>query len=257
MASGELHPEREEQIMIGLLRERGGIDPGMVGPVLDLAAIGLVNGTWRNTCVETWHMQGRMRDGDMLRVNAHATWRARQLVRRWARDIGLDAAGPTSALDGVTEDAVWWLARRLHLWLVSPRRELPTGMTLVQLAGDDLPEYEADAYDSLRAFGEQAEDYGVRFGFVRTAVHGALACSHWWGHPHWAVQVDRFMRALDDPADEHWGVGGEHRIRLSAEPLEVGDRARLRRLLLSRPWDLSTDTAQWLVRAGIRYVTVS
>src|SRR5215472_7439314 len=46
----------------------------MLGPVLDLAAIGLVNGAWRNTCVGTWHVQGRMRDGDMLRVNSHTTW---------------------------------------------------------------------------------------------------------------------------------------------------------------------------------------
>jgi hypothetical protein len=137
MTSGEVPPEREEQIMVELLRERGGIEPGMLGPVLDLAVIGLVNGTWRNTCVETWHVQGRMRDGDMLRVNAHTTWRARQLVRRWARDIGLEAAGPTSALDGATVDAVWWLTRRLHQWLVNPSRELPTGVTLGQLAGDE------------------------------------------------------------------------------------------------------------------------
>jgi hypothetical protein len=38
------------------------------------------------------------------------------------------------------------------------------------------------------------------------------------GHPHWPIRVDRFMKALDN---------------------------------------LSTDAAQWLVRAGIRYVTVS
>jgi len=60
MTSGDLPPEREEQLITELLRERGGIDPGAVGPVLDLAAIGLVNGTWRNTCVENWHAEGRL-----------------------------------------------------------------------------------------------------------------------------------------------------------------------------------------------------
>ena len=50
MIDGDLSPEREEQIMNALLRERG-IDQSKVGPVLDLAAIGLVNGAWRNTCV--------------------------------------------------------------------------------------------------------------------------------------------------------------------------------------------------------------
>jgi len=229
----------------------------MLGPVLDLAAIGLVNGAWRNTCVEGWHVEGRMRDGDMLRVNSHTTWRVRQLVRRWMREIGLEAADPTSALEGTAADDVWWLVRRLYQWLVNPSRELPTGVTLAQLAGDGLPEYQADADDSLRTFGVQAEDHGVRFGFARTAAHGALACSHWWGHPHWPIGVERFMKALDNPADDHWGPRGEHRTALSAAPPDVGDRAYLRRLLLSRPWDLSTDAAQWLVRAGIRYVTVS
>jgi hypothetical protein len=65
------------------------------------------------------------------------------------------------------------------------------------------------------------------------------------------------MKALDNPADDHWGVGGEHRTALSAEPPGIADRTRLRRLLLSRPWDLSTEVAQWLIRAGIRYAIVS
>jgi hypothetical protein len=73
MSSGDLPPEREEQLISELLRDRGGIDPDMLGPVLELAAIGLVDGAWRNTCVESWHVEGRMRDGDMLRVNSHST----------------------------------------------------------------------------------------------------------------------------------------------------------------------------------------
>jgi hypothetical protein len=61
------------------------------------------------------------------------------------------------------------------------------------------------------------------------------------------------MEALDNPADDRWGPGGEHTARLPADPADIADRARLRRPLLLRPWELSTDTAQWLVRAGIRY----
>ena len=81
--------------------------------MLDLAAIGLVNGAWRNTCAENWHAEGRMRDGDMLRINSHTTWRVRQLARRWMREIGLKATDPTSALDGTAVNDVWRLARRL------------------------------------------------------------------------------------------------------------------------------------------------
>ena len=253
MPAADMTPEREEQLTADLLRERAGIDPGNAGQLADLAAIGLVNGAWRNTCVENWHAEGRLRDGDMLRVNSHTTWRVRQLMRRWMRETGLDAAAPSSVLDDLMADDVWWLARRLYLWLASPSRRLPTGVTLAQLAGADLAEYENDADECLSAFAAQAEDRGARFGFLRTAAHGGLACSHWWGHPHWPARVEQFMEALGNPADDHWGPGGEYRARLPAEPAEVADRTRLRRLLLSRPWELSTDTAQWLVRAGIRY----
>jgi len=59
MTAGDLSPEREERLIGEMLRERGGIDPGRLGPVIDLAALGLVNGAWRNTCVEDW-------DGDFI-----------------------------------------------------------------------------------------------------------------------------------------------------------------------------------------------
>jgi hypothetical protein len=257
MAASDLTPEREEQLTVDLLRERAGIDPGKVGPVVDLAAIGLVNGAWRNTCVENWHAEGRIHDGDMLRVNSHTTWRVRQLMRRWMRETGLDAEAPASELDGITAENVWWLARRLYEWLASPARKLPAGATLAQLAGDGLAGYKDDAGACLSTFAVQAEERGARFGFARTAVHGGLACPHWWGHPRWPAQVDQFMKALANPADDHWGPGGKYRAELPAEPADVADRARLRRLLLSRPWELSTDAAEWLVDAGIRCIRAS
>lgn len=254
MAAGDMTQEREEHVIADLLRERVGIDPGMLGSLVDLAAMGLVNGAWRNTCVENWHAEGRMHDGDMLRVNSHTTSRVRQIMRRWMKEVGLDAAAPASALDGVAADDVWWLAGRLYQWLVIPSRKLPIDMTLAQLAGDGLPEYRDDADKCLGAFGAQAEERGTRFGFARTAAHGGLACGHWWGHPRWPTQVQRFIDALDNPADDHWGPDGKYRAELPAEPADLADHTRLRRLLLSQPWELSTDAAQWLVHAGIRYV---
>lgn len=133
MTSEDLSPEREELLITQMLRERCGIDPGTLGPVLDLAGIGLVNGAWRNTWVENWHAQSRMRDGDMLGVNSHTTWHVRQLVRRWMRETGLKATDPTSAFEGMAADDVWWLVRRSYQWLVNSGRELPTGVTLAQL----------------------------------------------------------------------------------------------------------------------------
>jgi hypothetical protein len=110
---------------------------------------------------------------------------------------------------------------------------------------------------SPRRAGTDAEERGTRFSFARVAAHGGLACPHWWGHPHWPDRVGQFIAALDNPADDHWGPGGKHRARLPAEPANVADRARLRQLLLSRPWEMSTGAAQWLADADIRYVRIS
>ena len=168
-------------------------------------------------------------------------------------ETGLAAGSPLSSLDDIEAEDVWQLAVRLYLWLANPRRKLPTGVTLAQLQAGGLPEYEEDADEALSLFAEQAEDRGTRFGMARAAAHGALACSRWWGHPRWPSLVDRFMSAIDNPADAHWGTGGKFRTGLPAEPPDAADRKRLRLLLLSRPWELNTDTAQWLIRAGIGY----
>lgn len=71
MAS-ELTREQVIRIASKLISDRGG-DPGSMASVLDLAALGLTNGAWRNTCVEDWHAEGRLSDGDMLRINARTS----------------------------------------------------------------------------------------------------------------------------------------------------------------------------------------
>lgn len=70
MTADELSPDRKGRLIAEMLRERGVIDPGRLGPVIDLAALGLVSSAWRNTCVEDWHAEGRLHDGDMMRSTA-------------------------------------------------------------------------------------------------------------------------------------------------------------------------------------------
>jgi hypothetical protein len=217
-------------------------------------ALGLVNGVWRNTSIENWHAEGRMHDGDMLRINSHTSWRVRQRLRKWVAENGLTAGGPVSALDGIMTEDVEWLAALLFRWFVNPRRKLPTGVVLGELAGDDLSDYEDDAAAALGGFVQQAEDRGTRFALMRAAAHGAGACRHWWGHPQWPDLVGRFLSVLDDPGNEHWGPGGEWRNRLLPEPVGVADRKSFRRILLGRPWELSPESAQWVTNAGIGYL---
>jgi hypothetical protein len=51
-----------------VLREQIGVDPSNLSVVLNLAAVGITNGTWRNSPLEDWHGEGRIHDGGMLRT---------------------------------------------------------------------------------------------------------------------------------------------------------------------------------------------
>jgi hypothetical protein len=247
-------PEQVAEYTDQALRDTVGIDPGQSRPIVDLAALGLVNGVWRNSPVEDWHAgDGPLSDADMLRINSHTTWRVRRRLRGWLAATGLPADGPASDLDKISNDDVLGLARGLFHWFVNPRRKLPTGVTLAQVAGD-LGEYEQHALDQLTNFLLQAEDHGVRFGLARAAVHGGLACTHWWGHPRWPVTVGRFMQVIDDPADEFWTRIEGYRERLPPEPALMADRASFHRTMLSRPWELDTESADWAILAGIGFL---
>jgi hypothetical protein len=250
----ELSPERENELVQQMLRDQVGIDPARLDPVLNLVALGLVNSAWRNTSVENWHAEGRLHDGDMLRINSHSSWRIRQILLRWRAEMGLASGARTESLDAIEFDDFRWLGGRVYRWIVNPRRRLPTRDLLADVAQDGLADLEHDADRALTAFVYQAEDRGVAFSFRRAAAHGGLACRHWWGHPAWPSLVDRFIAALDNCEDPHWGDYGEFRERLRSEPPAVRDRRLLRRMLLRSPWDLDFTSAQWIVSAGIGYL---
>ncbi|WTW93477.1 hypothetical protein OG216_08865 [Streptomycetaceae bacterium NBC_01309] len=221
--------------------------------VLDLAALGLTNGAWRNTCVENWHAEGRLSDGDMLRINTRTTHGIRQRLRGWLNECGFAATDDADVMDEAHPEDIDRLVTRIFAWLTKPTRQLPTGATLDALAGADRETYEAGADEALSGVAELADEEGAAFALRRAAAHGAGTCARWWGHPAWPGRIERPMVALDDPADEHWGSRGEFHLRLTPEPDAVRDRSALRRLLLGKPWELDSDSAQWLVSAGIGY----
>jgi hypothetical protein len=88
------------------LREEVGVDPNDAAVVLDLASIGITNGTWRNSPLEDWHAQGRIDDGGMLRANVATT----KLVREAGEILGAvfddeeDALTSTEDLAGLDSD---------------------------------------------------------------------------------------------------------------------------------------------------------
>ncbi|MFE6750303.1 hypothetical protein ACFVGM_30930 [Kitasatospora purpeofusca] len=232
------------------------VDPADLAALLDVLAIGITNSAWRNGCVENWHAEGRLSDGDMMRVNSHTTHGVRQRVRGWTREFSVSTSTGEGLAGLAVEDADA-LGYRLFRWLTNPERKLATGATLGELAKTeaDLDEYVEHADQSLRGFIAQMEDKGVRFGLLRTACHGALACQQWWGHPTWPARVDRFMAMLDNPEDDQWGPNATYRERLLPEPSGLRDRSALRATLLKAPWELDSTTADWITDAGIGYLT--
>lgn len=123
----------------------------------------------------------------MLRINSHTTHRVRDMIRRWRTDCGIDAHSPTTELDELDIEAVDWLVGRLCRWLIDPVRKLPTGVTLADLAGDQLDEFTDHVTASLGGVANLAEDHSTHYAFWRAAAHGGLACRHWWGTPTWST----------------------------------------------------------------------
>jgi hypothetical protein len=245
-----LTPELEEQVAVESLRDRAGIDPDTLGPVTDLVALGLANSWWRNSCVEDWHAAGRLDNGDMLRINSYTTQRIRQRLHGWLREMRLNPLETVGVLDDFGPEDFDPLLERIYRWCVAPGRRLPTGPTLVELAGSDLPAYADHADRAVGGFAEMIEDRGARFAFLRAAAHGALACRRWWGHPKWPTLVDEFTDTLDD-------MRPEQRCVLPPEPAGVADRSRLREALLEHPWQLDEESARWLTATGLGHTPTS
>ncbi|MCP2342036.1 hypothetical protein [Actinomadura rupiterrae] len=243
--------EQELKVVNELLRERGGVDPETLGPVVGLLALGITNGVWRNTCVENWHADGLLHDGDMMRVNSHTTWRVKQRLAGWLVETGLSEDSRTVDLQTLPFEDVERLMQRLYRWFINPGRTLPTGQTLGELAGRRLAEYEDEADLALGSILAGVERHGSVFALKRAAAHGAGL--RWWSHPTWPDRVGAFMTALDDPGHGHWGKDGEFRTHLSPEPDMVTDRDRLHELLLTKPWQLEREAADWVIAAGLGY----
>jgi hypothetical protein len=108
---------------------------------------------------------------------------------------------------------------------------------------------------ALGGIAASAERHGLDFALQRAAVHGGLACAHWWGTPWWPDIVAEFLVRLDDPRHPHWGEARKWYLDLPTQPAEVADRRRLRALLVDAPEASSEEGAEFCVAAGLRFVT--
>ncbi len=58
-----------------------------------------------------WHAEGRLHDGDMLRINSHASWRVRQILSRWRAQMGLAPGAVAESLDEIDSEREFHLGR--------------------------------------------------------------------------------------------------------------------------------------------------
>jgi hypothetical protein len=189
----------------------------------------------------------------MMRLNSYTTWRIRGITDRWLREVGLP-----DGRDGVVSDENFEvLVMRWYRWFVNPSRILPGGATLRDTAGADLLELQSHVDSTLSALLESAARHGTDTALLFLAVQGAFQASQWWGHPRWPQLVERFLAALDDSTDAHWGPVADWRDKLLPEPPEVLDRFHLKKTLRRKPWKLRTETAEWLIDAGIGFTRLS
>jgi hypothetical protein len=241
-----------------LLRQEVGVDPNDAAVILNLAAIGITNGAWRNSQVEDWHGDGRIYDGGMLRTNVATTKLVREALDDHLGDVFDDEGDVLFATEDFA-DLDSDLSNELFLdifeRLSDPERLLPDRRTLRQLAGEDLDRLVDHMDRTLGGIAASAERHGLDFALQRAAVHGGLACTRWWGTPWWPDIVAEFLARLDNPQHRHWGEAGERYARLPAQPPEVADRRLLRALLLEAPEELSEEGAEFCVDAGIGYIS--
>jgi hypothetical protein len=224
--------------------------------VLKLAAIGITNGTWRNSPLEDRHAEGRIHDGLMLRTNVATTKLVRDvLTDQFGAIIGGEGVPliATEDLGDLEADFSDELFMRLFERLSDPTRVLPDGRSLRQLAGQDLDDLVDHMDRTLGGIAADADRHGLDFAMQRTAAHGGLACAHWWGTPWWPDIVTEFLARLEDPHHPHWGNDGDRYARLPTQPAEVADRRQLRMLLLDAPEALSDEGAEFCVEAGIGF----
>ncbi len=240
-----------------LLREQVGIDPNDPAIVLDLAAIGITNGTWRNSPLEDWHGEGRIYDGGMLRTNVATTKLVREVLSDHLGEIFDDEDAPLIATEDLADleaDFSDELFMTMFQRLSDPDRVLPDGRTLRQLADEDLGELVDHMDRALGGIAVSANRHGLDLALQRAAAHGGLGCAHWWGTPWWPDIVAEFLARLEDPRHPHWGKARDWYARLPDQPPEVADRRRLRTLLVDAPEALSDGGAEFCVEAGIGFI---
>jgi hypothetical protein len=241
---------------------REGFEPDNIAQMVDMAAVGITAMWWRNTKVEDWHAGsdvGALSDSDMYRINTRTTAKVRERLRAWCRQQGVRTMAEMGHADRVSLETVVY---RLYRWFTNPRRVLVIGSTLHDVVAQTLanararpecdvpadvtPETELAAYDDevSRVAGYALacmDKHDPRSVFYGPAVSSIMWAPGWWRRPGYPSHVDAVFAALGNPDHRRWN--GEP----IPSPPAGTDLAMVRRLMLTKPWELSDAVCQWLI----------
>jgi hypothetical protein len=220
-------PSLEE--VIAFAGEHLGLDPERdPREMRQLAAIGLTIRAWRNTSLEDLHAgshpSGGFPDSQMMRFNIATT----RVVFRHIEDDRFDWGGLRAAL-------------------TDPHRELPGGLTVGGLCGEEFEELASNIDEALAISERTEERRGFPYLLTVFALQAGISYKEWHGSPWWPDVVERFLELLEDPSSSAWRYD-EHR---EAEPREVADRESLKRVLLEAPESLDDDSIYWCLTHGL------
>ena len=159
-----------------------GLYPDDLPGLIRYAALGLTSLCWRNSVLEDWHAgEGPLSDADMMMENARTSVMARRCLVDGLDPDGdgwlLTAADHLTVLDDEPVADLFQDALIDFLQVAfDPRRPLNCGLTLAEIAGDDLDELAWHAEAQVTALLGKASEQGVGVVLAFLALKGLLGC---------------------------------------------------------------------------------
>jgi hypothetical protein len=268
--SAQEHRLPSPDVLHELLAERG-LDPDDLGQMVDVAAVGIAAGWWRNTKVEDWHAGsdvGALSDVDMYRINTHTTAKVRERLRGWRRQEDIRTLADVANADPAPLERVVY---NLYRWFVNPRRVLVTGTALRDVvertldnarahpdcvvpddvtAETELADYERQVTGAAGYALTSMDTYDPRSVLYTSALSATMWATGWWGLPDYPSHVDHVFTALGNPRHRIW------REQPIPPPPDGVDLVEVRRKMLTKPGELPEPVCEWLIHdVAERYIT--
>lgn len=239
------------------LRAELGLDPLNLFTVTDLAAVGIVEGTWQATAPAV-QPEVPISKGDLWRVLCYHRHSAQRWFRSWCAKLGLDETSTIDDLAAVHGGDLREPLQAFGGWLTDPTRSLPSGHTVGQLAGTAHGVFCDIVAHNLSTIVEYNREGGLRHGLLIAAARGGLSSTR-YGTPGWASTVDLVAPMLTEPNHPDWGphAAAHGGIAALLPVYAEHEFSEVRNTLTAKPWRVDSATADCVVTALLTKLTAS